>query len=127
MHNLLTGQYWFNLRPESLTPLAQKLFISGLILLVIIAIIVNIIKKRGGLYRRFFRKLYNFCWGNFFIGLLFLFFNYEQALFLSARFWLGLWGLTMLVWLIIILKKLKTIPIQKKQLAQAQELKKYLP
>jgi len=127
MNNFLTINYWFNLRPESLTPLAQKLFIGFLLLLVILIIVFGILKKRGGLYRGFFKNLYAFCWGNFFIGLFWLFFNYEQAFFLSARFWLGLWGLALLAWLVLILKKLKTIPEQKKKREQEKELRKYLP
>jgi len=127
MSNLLTLHYWFNLRPESLTPLAQKLFIGLLLLFIVLAIVVGFLKKKSGLYRGFFKRLYIFCWGNFLIGLLFFFFNYEQVPFLGARFWLGLWIIVMLAWLVIILKKLKTIPEQKKQREQEKELQKYLP
>jgi len=127
MKHLLTFNYWFNLRPQSLSPLTQKFFIAGLIILIILAVIFGILKKRSGLYRGFFKKLYTFCWGNLFIGLLFFFFNYEQAPFLAARFWLGLWALAMLAWLVIIFKKLRDIPKQKKQQEQERELKKYLP
>ncbi len=47
--------------------------------------------------------------------------------FFSARFWLGLWFLTMVIWLFSVLKNLKKIGSSKKQLEQERELKKYLP
>jgi hypothetical protein len=127
MNNFFTANYWFNLHPDSLTPLAQKMFIGGLILFIILIIIFGFLKKRSSLYRGLLKSLYAFCWGNFFIGLILFFFSYEQAPFLGARFWLGLWCLAMLAWLIMILKKLKTIPAQKKQREQEEERQKYLP
>jgi len=127
MKNLLSLHYWTNLRPEALTPLAQKIFIGFLLLLVVAAIIIAIKKNRSSIYRGWFKKMYSFCVSNTVIGLLLLFFNYEFVPFLSARFWLGLWGLIMIIWLVFILKSLKNIPKIKERAAQDKELKKYLP
>lgn len=127
MKNLLTLDYWFNLAPESLTPTAQKLFIALVIGLAVAALIIALIKNRGGLYRGFLKHLYAFCLANSAIGLLLLFFNYESAPFLSARFWLGLWIIAMIAWIIPILKSIAVIPKRKKEIAQEKELKKYLP
>jgi len=127
MQNLLTLNYWFNLAPEAFLPPAQKLFIAFVIALAAAALIIAIAKSRGGIYRGFFKRLYAFCLTNAAIGLLLLFFDYEAVPFLSARFWLGLWGLIMIVWIFPVLKSLKTIPQKKKERDQEQELKKYLP
>lgn len=127
MKNLLTLKYWFNLRPEALSPLSQKTFIGGIILLAALALIIAIIKNRGGIYRGFFKRLYTFCFANAIIGLMLLFFNYEIIPFFSARFWLGLWALIMIGWLVFILRGLKAIPEKKRQLEQEKELKKYIP
>lgn len=127
MTNLLTWRFWFTLRPETLSPLAQKCFVGLLIVFAILAIITALIKRKGGVYRGFFKRIYNFCLSNAIIGLVILFFNYELVPFFSARFWLALWAIVMTVWLIFIIKKLKTIPRQKKQQEHEQELKKYLP
>ena len=127
MNNLLTLSYWFALRPEMLQPWAQKTFIGFVILLIVLSTLLSIIKRRGGIYRRFFRQFYNFSVTNSLIGLLFLFFNYEAVPFFAARFWLGLWAIGQLVWLFFIFKNLKTIPEKKRQLSQEQELKKYIP
>lgn len=127
MNNLLTLNYWFNLRPEAWLPPAQKVFIGLIIALAVAALIILITKKRTGIYRGFLKRLYAFCLTNVIIGLLFIFFNYEAVPFFSARFWLGLWALIMIVWLVFILKDLKKIPAKKKQQEQEKELKKYIP
>lgn len=127
MKNLLTLNYWFNLAPEPFLPPAQKLFIAAIIALAAAALIIAIAKNQGGIYRGFFKRLYAFCLANALIGLLLLFFDFEAVPFFSARFWLGLWGIIMIIWLIPLLKSLKTIPQQKREREQEKELKKYLP
>ncbi|MFZ4632208.1 MAG: hypothetical protein ACOYL8_03335 [Patescibacteria group bacterium] len=127
MTNLLSWSFWFTLRPESLTTLNQKLFIALIAFLVISSIVIFLIKRKGGIYRGFFNKLYGFCLSNSLIGLILFFFSYELVPFFSARFWLGLWALIMLTWFIFIIKKLKVIPLNKKELDREKELKKYIP
>ena len=127
MTNLLTWRFWFTLRPETLTPFAQKWFFGLLIIFALLAIMLALVKRKSSVYRGFFKRFYDFCIWNAIIGLILLFFNYEMVPFFAARFWLALWFIIMIVWLIFILKKLKKIPLQKKQKAQEQELKKYLP
>lgn len=127
MNNLLTLNYWFSLRPEMLHPLAQKLFIALVVGLIVLTALLGIVKKGGGIYRLFFRHLYNLGWTNFLIGLLLLFLNYESVPFFAARFWLGLWLIEMIVWLVYIFKDIKTIPEKKRQLAKDFEFKKYIP
>ncbi len=127
MTNLLTIRFWFNLRPESLIPLTQNMFLGLIAFLILVSIILIFIKRKPGLYRGFFKKLYTFCLSNAFIGAILFFFNYEIIPFFSARFWLGLWALVMIAWLALILKKLRKIPKQKKQQEVDKELNKYLP
>ncbi len=127
MKNLLTWHFWFNLSPDPLMPIIQKSFIALFFTLVIFTIIIAILKKKGGIYRGFLKRLYNFGLGNSILALLFIFLNYEMIPFFSARFWLGLWFLTMVIWLFSVLKNLKKIGSSKKQLEQERELKKYLP
>ncbi|MFA5000047.1 MAG: hypothetical protein WC545_01675 [Patescibacteria group bacterium] len=127
MNNLLTLAYWFNLRPGALIPAGQRIFIAGLVILIAASIIIAIFKKRGGIYRGFLNRLYVFSVSNAVLGLIFLFFTREEIPFLSARFWLLLWLVAMIVWLILILKKLKAIPAQRQKLEEERERKKYLP
>jgi len=127
MNNLFTWNFWFATKPGALMPWAQKLFIGFIVLLAILALLIAIKKKKGGIYRGLLKRLYGFFFGNALIGLILLFFNYELVPFFSARFWLGLWVIGMLIWLILILRNLRSIPEKKRQSDQEKELKKYLP
>lgn len=127
MKNLITLNYWFNLRPETLLPYAEKLFLGFLVLLLLAAIITGILKKRPSIYRGLIKRAYIYSLSNLAIGLVLLFINYESIPFFSARFWLGGWIIIMIIWLIYILKGLSIIPQQKKQLEQEKEFKKYIP
>lgn len=127
MKNLLTLEYWFNLRPETLIPVAQKTFLGFIAALAVFALIASLIKKKSGIYRGFVKRLHSFCLTNTVIGIILFFFNYEVVPFFSARFWLGLWALIMIIWMFFILKNLSKVPHAKKQLEQQSELKKYLP
>ncbi len=127
MENLLTLNYWFNLRPEALIPLAFKIFAGAIIFFILVTIVASINKKKKRLYRRFWQKAHGFAFTNTILGLVFIFFNYESVPFFAARFWLGLWALGMLVWIVFIIINLKTIPQKKEELEKEQEYKKYLP
>lgn len=127
MKNLLTFSYWFNLRPESLNPIANKIFIAFILLLVVTSGLFLWLKNKKGFYRFLFKKLYNFSISNAIIGLLLLFFNYENAIFFSARFWLLTWLIIMIIWLVFIAKELKKIPIQKRQAQENKNYQKYIP
>ncbi len=127
MQNFLTWNYWFNLRPEALIPLAQHLLLTIIVILALATIVIAIVRNKTGIYHGFLNRLYTFSFINIALALLLFFANQEFVPFFSARFWLGAWALLMLVWLLLILRKLKDIPIQKKQLEQEKELKKYLP
>jgi len=127
MQNLLTWNFWFNLRPEPLLPLFVQIFFTFLILLLILTVISGIKQRQKSLYKIVWKKSYNFSIGNLIIGAVFFFFNYERAAFLSARFWLAAWAIIMLWWLWPIIKNYKLVPVKKKQLEKEQEFKKYIP
>lgn len=127
MQNLLTWKFWFNLRPEPLLPIFEKLYLLLLVILLLAAIFTYIKQKKKGLYKRFWKLSYFFSFSNLVIGVIIFFFNYERAAFLSARFWLALWGLTMLWWLWLLFKSHRQVPLNKKKLEKEKEYNKYLP
>lgn len=127
MNNLLTWQYWFNLQPEPFLSLPWKIFIGGVVLLFLITIALAILKTRPGLYRGFFKRLYAFTLTNTLLGSMFLFFNYEQVPFFSARFWLLIWLLSTLIWLYFLVRGFSSIAKRKQELTEEQERLKYLP
>jgi len=127
MKNLFTVKYWFTVNPEPLTRLGFSTLLGFVILIFVLGLISFILKSRGGLYKKVLNNLYDFSAANLFIGLIFLFFNYENVPFFTARFWLGFWAIGLGVWLFFILKKLKEVPKKRKMIEAEQEKKKYLP
>lgn len=127
MKNLLTLNYWFTTRPESLIVSAQNFFNAYVAFLLLAAIAIFIFKRRPGIYKGIWQRLYLFSVTNAIIGFILLFLNYEAVPFFSARFWLLLWGLSSLVWLLFVIKQLRKIPGLKKKIDAEQEFKKYLP
>lgn len=127
MTNLLTLHYWFNLRPEPLASLGIKALIGLIILSLAASVLLFFVKQKKTLFRSFWIKLYNLFVTNIIICLFLLFFNFENAIFFSARFWFLLWFIIVIIWLINIFKSFRKIPSQKKQIKQEQEYRKYLP
>jgi tellurite resistance protein TehA-like permease len=127
MQNLRTWKFWFNLRPELLLPTFQKIYLAILLILLILAIFSYFKQTKKSLYKRFWKQFYVFSFSNLVIGAIFFFFNYERAAFLSARFWLALWGISMLIWLVYLIKIYRQVPLNKKRLEEEQEYKKYIP
>lgn len=127
MTNLLNWDFWFSLNPGPLTPVNQKIFIGLIIFLAVAAILILMIKRKGGIYKGVLNSLYLFFLSNTLIALIIFFFNYELIPFFSARFWLAIWVLAMIIWKFFIFRKLRLIPLRKKTQDQEKELKKYLP
>ncbi|MGE5425500.1 MAG: hypothetical protein ACM3PZ_00185 [Bacillota bacterium] len=126
MQNLLTWRFWFNLRPEPLLPLFNYLFLGLIGALIIATIATGFLQRRKSLYKGVWRRAYVFSFSNSVVGVALFFFNYERAAFLSGRFWILFWGITMIAWLAYILKGIKR-PANKEQLEKEREFKKYLP
>jgi Ca2+/Na+ antiporter len=127
MNNLLSLKYWFSVNPGALIATGFNLLLSFTVLLFLLGVITIILKRRKGLYRGVFNKIYDFSVANFLIAILFLFFHYENIPFFTARFWLVIWLLGIILWAVYIAKKVKAIPEKRKVLEKEKERKKYLP
>ncbi len=127
MSNLLTWQYWFNLQPDPFLSLPWNIFIGSIVFLFAATILLAIIKIKPSVYRGFFKRLYILTLTNALLGLMFLFFNYEQVPFFSARFWFLIWAAASLTWLFFLLKGFGSIAKKKQELTEEQERKRYLP
>ena len=129
MGNFLTLNFWFNLRPGAFIGPSLKIILGFIILLFVLFIITGIGKKRWAksLYAPLWSRLYYFFLTNAIVGLILTFFNYEVVPFLSARFWFLLWGVSMMVWLVLIYKIIVAIPKKKAWLEKEKEFKKYIP
>lgn len=127
MLNLLTFNFWFNLRPGSLSESFRSFLIMLIIILLLATIILFIKKRQKGFYRHLYGNLYDFSLINALIGFLMLFFNYELIPFFSARFWYILWLGIGAWWLFYVLQEIKLIKQRKKESVRKSDIEKYLP
>lgn len=127
MSNLLTAKYWFSVNPGALVPTAFNILIGVTVFFFLASVLFLFLKKKKSLYKGVFTSLYNLSITGFIIGLVFLFFHYENLPFFTARFWLAIWVIIMAVWFFYIIKKVRRIPERKEEIEKEKELKKYLP
>jgi len=95
---------------------------------IILAIYAN--KKIGqkGPQKKIWQKIQAWGWTNGIVGLIFVYFREVRALYLSARGWLGIFIIVMLIWMIFIVKFAKTkIPNKEEIERKKEEFDKWLP
>jgi hypothetical protein len=127
---LLTLSFWFKMAPDPLLPFFQMAFLIFFGLLVVSGIIAGQIykKKKENFVLRFAAKyLKNWLLTAGITGFFLLFFSYERAVFLSARFWFIIWFLGLGTWLFFIIKRIKTLPQKENALRKKAQFDKYLP
>ena len=84
--------------------------------------------KNSGPVRKFWQKMILWGWTSGLVGLLLVLFRELRAIYLSARFWLFLWILIMIVWLILNLIYLKRkVPAKEELIKQQKEFSRWLP
>ena len=128
MNNLLSLSYLFNMRPGSLHFSGMMVFLVSILVFIAIIFLFTIVKKRkNNIYFKVWRGLNSFAITNLIIALFLLFFEYEEVYIFSARFWLLLWIISMLAWIVFIIRDYRKIPEIKKEHAKNQEFKKYIP
>ena len=127
VQNLFSLSYWFEVIPGQLNTGSKIFFLSTLVILVIGAVIAAWQKKKGGMYIKTWSRLYDFFAGNFFLGLVFFFLRYESVPFLSGRFWLAIWFISMAIWLYVIIRSKKSVEEVKAEAKRQAEINKYIP
>lgn len=125
--NLLSVSYWFNLIPGPLGKNGETAFVALIVLFLVVSVLTILLKKKGSIYKKTFTRLYNFSISNFIIAIILLFFRYEVVPFLSARFWLGLWFISTIIWLYVISLPIKDLKERKEEEKRKKEIDKYIP
>jgi len=129
MANIFTLKMWFSFYPGPMQPVFLNIFIVLIALFFMATIITRFYYKKykKTLYNRVWLSAYNFSLTGLILGLLWLFFVYEQVAFLSSRFWFLIWFLIHAIWLWSIYKKIKQMPEIKQQIKNRKEYQKYIP
>lgn len=129
---LLDYRYWLNPNPVPLGPTLVSSILSFFAWFLVVAICLRIashgIRKkdelRSGMLRRFSRLLFT----TGLLGLMFLFFTYEQLPLFGMRFWFLLLFVLFLVWLgRFVAYVAREYPQKRHQLEERRQIEKYLP
>ena len=122
--------YLFDLRPSIYASTVYFLLavFGALIVLSLLMKIIERKKKSQQFLKKLFQKYFSFFLTMGLVGLVLLWFRYENAAVLSARFWLLVWALAFFLWLINIFKyQLKIVPPAREKSEQKKIFQKYLP
>jgi hypothetical protein len=130
-HRFLDWRFWLSGRPEALTPRMMWVFLGAFGFCLIVSLVLQIlihIFRRNIILVKIFRKFHRFSFAVGLVGFIFLFFTYEQIMFLGSYFWYLLLFLGSFVWFILIIYSLiRNIPKDKKDLEERKRFEKYLP
>src|SRR6056297_1785872 len=125
MSHLLSLAFWFNVYPPRLSQPYGYLLIMVTLALMVGTIVFGILKNKKGKNKNFhlegFRKLYYFSFTNAIIGILLIFFNFEEIPFFSARFWYPVWIIEMVVWIYFVFKFFRYSVPEKLKKAEQEE------
>jgi hypothetical protein len=131
MKNLLSVNYYFSTLPGLPNLLFWNCVMAGAALVIAFGIVSLFMARRwrnDGIRRRVWRR---FMVWSFTIGpvcYIWAFFRYQNALFLSMRFWIFAWLALALAWLLWILKiRLVNVPRRIRAREEKDEYTKYLP
>lgn len=125
-------KYWFNVRPVPLGPsLVGGIFAFFgwfIIVTIILRVVAYGLKRQDPIKAGIFRRIASLLATTGLLGLMFLFFSYEQLPFLGMRFWFLFLFLGFTAWLLrIALYVVRDYPALKHERAEQQRLRRYLP
>ncbi|PIT94516.1 hypothetical protein COT98_03315 [Candidatus Falkowbacteria bacterium CG10_big_fil_rev_8_21_14_0_10_39_9] len=127
MGDLLTWHFWFNYYYIPLSGRAKTGLLIFAIILLVGAAILFFLKKKKDLYAKLRQSLFSFFLTNVILVAFLEFFIYEEVPFFSSHFWFLLWAIELAIWLIILFKQFKKIPMIKKRVEEQKNFSKYLP
>ncbi|MCK4858512.1 MAG: hypothetical protein KAT58_11120 [candidate division Zixibacteria bacterium] len=128
----LDYKYWINTNPVPLGPSLVSGFLVFFCWFLVAASALFVVSRyfrkvddlKHGIFRRFAHLLFNVGW----IGLVILFFAYEQAPILGMRLWFGLLMIYLMARLgMLIIYVIRDYPQRKAAVVERERIKKYLP
>ena len=128
---LLNLGFWFAIKPSPLGEKTVLIMAIGFLAIVAVAILFKFIartKKKNPPQIKLLKKLSRMFSTMALVGLVLLFFSYEQIYILGSHFWFLVWLLGLLVWAVFILiYAVRKMPREKEEFAKRQRFLKYLP
>lgn len=129
--SLLNPKYWFDLTPAPMSGLTEKILLVFFSVIFLCGLFLRLAEKRKRLDRfaaRAVRSTSRLGVTMGCLGLLLLFFSYEQVRLFGSRFWFFLWVLGALFWLVWIGRDYyKVAPREKVAEDIRKQRERYLP
>ena len=128
---IIQPKYWFDLSPSPMSGTSQKVLLAFFVTLFIAGMVLRAMEKSKRFDRFVGRAVHRAshigvtmgC-----LGLMFLFFSFEQVRLFGARFWFLFWVIGLLVWLgFVLYDYLKVVPREKQLEDVRRQKEKYLP
>jgi len=130
MSKFFSLNYYFDPNPL-MDVRTLRLMLAFFVIMVVIGIGIKIYekaKKLSHIENKLADKYFSLLVVMGFVGILLTWFRYENAYFVSARFWTLIWLAFFIIWLVSILRyQYKVVPLAKKQAEQKKIFAKYLP
>lgn len=128
---LFSLSFWFTLQQNALSPGFARGFFILFALVVIVGAVIRLIsrqKKDDRYVKRLYRKAAALAITMGLLGLLWLFFAFEEVYLFGARFWFLIWLVGLGTWIGFTLQfAQKRIPELRQEDAHLAEVNKYLP
>lgn len=128
---LLSLHFWFTSQPGVMNDVIIKIMLIFFAALIFFALILSLIKARKGadnLGKKLIGKWQSFLATMGFVGLILVFFFFEQVYLFSARFWLIGWIIGAGVWLYFVFHYwLKEMPRRRAEKVAKGRFEQYLP
>ncbi|OGY44548.1 MAG: hypothetical protein A3J62_01100 [Candidatus Buchananbacteria bacterium RIFCSPHIGHO2_02_FULL_38_8] len=122
-------KHLFNLRPAAMQTRAVIILAIIFALFIVAAIISKFLTRtKDSLKAKGYKKFFHLFSTIAALGYVYLFFAWQGAILLSARFWLLILLIITIVWTVFILKYLlKDAPQKRKEINQKRQFEKYIP
>jgi hypothetical protein len=127
MKNLISTNFWLNQNPPALIPSSEAALIAIILIFTVAFIAFIVLKRRRSFFAPLYGRLSGFSIFNAVVGALICLFSQQMIPFLSARFWLIIWGCELVLWAIFIIKYAQTLPDKRSKALEEKNFKKYLP
>lgn len=131
MNMIFSLDFWFRLQPITMTPLFTRFFFILFSAFVIFGAMATIVARKKHddrllikTYKKIAQMFYTMGW----LGLIILFFSYQEVYFFGARFWYLIWLAGLAFWIFSIVHYVKVqIPQLREEFQSKKEINKYLP
>jgi hypothetical protein len=130
IEQLIKPSYWFTFQPPSVGGVSGNVIFAFFLLLFVVGIVGRVVAVRktdDRFLQQAVTKIASMLSIMGILGVLLYFFSFERIQFLGARFWYLVWMGGLILWIVILLRDIKSIPGKRALALERQKRTKYFP